>query len=79
MIFLTATITPTPIPIDNVPEPFRTHLYGFFQGIINAMKAVQIPFTHATIWDFVMWSIIVAAIIKAAKLMYGKGDTSKHE
>lgn len=72
-------ITPTPIPIDNLPEPFRTHMYGFFQGIINSMKAVAIPFTHATIWDFVIWTIAVAAAIKAIKLIYGKGDTTKRE
>lgn len=73
------TITPTPIPIDNLPEPFRTHMYGFFQGIINSMKAVSIPFTHATVWDFVVWTIAVAVAIKAMKLIYGKGDTTKRE
>lgn len=71
--------TPTPIPIDNLPTGFREYVYGFFEGIINAFKLIEIPFTHATVWDFLIWTIVLAAAIKAIKLMYGKGDTSKHE
>lgn len=71
--------TPTPIPIDDLPPEFRSYLYGFFQDIINGMKGCIIPFTHASLWDFVVWTIVMAAAIKAMKLMYGKGDASKHE
>ena len=71
--------TPTPIPIDNLPSGFREYVYGFFQDIINGMKVCEIPFTHATLWDFVIWTIVLAATIKAIKLMYGKGDSTKHE
>lgn len=75
----TPIVTPTPIPIDDLPPEFASYLYGFFQNIINGFKSVVIPFTHATIWDFLIWSIVLAAAIKAIKLMYGKGDASHHE
>lgn len=71
--------TPTPIPIDNLPDGFREHVYGFFQNIILSLKTIEIPFTHATVWDFLIWTIVLAAAIKAIKLMYGKGDASHHE
>ena len=73
------TITPTPIPIDNLPEGFKQYVFGFFQNIIRFFRNCPIPFTHVTLWDFLIWSIIMAAVIKAIKLMYGKGDSTKHE
>lgn len=71
--------TPTPLPLDNMPEPFKGYVFGFFRDIINGFKVCEIPFTRFTLWDFVVWSIIAAAAIKAIKLMYGKGDASHHE
>lgn len=78
---MTPTIfpTPTPIPIDDLPSEFASYLYGFFGDIVRGLKGAIIPFTHASIWDFVIWTIVMAAIIKAIKLIYGKGDASKHE
>ena len=71
--------TPTPIPLDNLPEPFKTHVFDMFRHIISSFKGAQIPFTHVTLWDYVVWTMIALAAIKAWKLMYGKGDSSKHE
>lgn len=71
--------TPTPIPIDDLPPEFAGYLYEFFQNIILGLKSVIIPFTHASIWDFLIWTIVLGAAIKAIKLMYGKGDSTKHE
>ena len=71
--------TPTPIPLDNLPEPFKNYVFSMFRHIINGFKGANIPFTHVTIWDYVVWVAIAAAAIKAWKLMYGKGDSSKHE
>lgn len=71
--------TPTPIPIDNMPEPFRSYVFGMFKDIIAGFKECIIPFTHVSLWDYVVFCIVLAAAIKAIKLMYGKGDASKHE
>lgn len=71
--------TPTPIPIDNLPPVFGSYVREFFQNIVLSLKTLEIPFTHATAWDFLIWSIVMAACIKAIKLMYGKGDSTKHE
>lgn len=72
-------ITPTPIPINNIPEPFRGKLFGMFQHIIDGLKGFAIPFTRFTMWDYIIWLIVAAAAIKAFKLMYGKGDSTHHE
>lgn len=72
-------VTPTPIPLDNLPEPFKTHIFDMFRHIIQSFKGAPIPFTHVTIWDYIVWVAIAAAAIKAFKLMYGKGESTKHE
>ena len=71
--------TPTPIPLDNLPDTFKQNVFNMFRHIINGFRGAQIPFTHVTIWDYIVWVAIAAAVIKAWKLMYGKGDASKHE
>lgn len=71
--------TPTPIPIDNLPQPFRSYIFGMFKQIIDGLKGFMIPFTHASVWDYIIWCIILFTAIKAIKLIYGKGDSSKHE
>lgn len=71
--------TPTPIPIDNFPEPFGTYITSMFQNLVRGLKGAIIPFTHASIWDFIIWTFVISAVIKAVKLMYGKGDSSHHE
>lgn len=73
------TATPTPIPLDNLPEPFKGYVFGLFRHIINSFKNAPIPFTHVTIWDYIVWTIVAMAAIKAFKLMYGKGDSRNHE
>ena len=76
---MTIPPTPTPLPIDNLPEPFKTHVFELFRSIINGFKGAAIPFTRFTIWDYIVWTIVTATAIKAFKLIYGKGDCSKHE
>lgn len=76
---MTIPPTPTPLPLDNLPEPFKTHVFDFFKNIIFGFKGWEIPFTRFTMWDYIVWSIVAATAIKAFKLIYGKGDGSKHE
>lgn len=73
------TVTPTPIPMDNLPEGFNDYVFGFFKDIIRFFRNCPIPFTHVTLWEFMIWTIIMVAVIKSIKLMYGKGDSTKHE
>lgn len=79
MIFL-SSVTPTPIPLDNLPEPFGTYVNQTFKMIIAGLKGWQIPFTHVTMWQFIIFCIALAAAKKALNLMYGKGgESTKHE
>lgn len=77
MTFLINVITPTPIPIDDLPPEFGSYLFGVFKHIVQGLKNCIIPFTHASLWDYVMWCIVVAAIIKSVKLIYGKGESHR--
>lgn len=78
MTFLVNFVTPTPIPIDDLPPEFGEQLYGVFRHIVGGLKQFIIPFTHASVWDYIMWCIVVTAIVKSIKLIYGKGDSSSH-
>lgn len=72
--------TPTPIPIDGVPELFQNYMFHFFARIIYALKQIEIPFTHVTVFEVVIGSIAISSITLALKLMYGKGgEFTKHE
>ena len=72
--------TPTPIPIDGVPQEFKQYMFDFFTDIILRMKNIIIPFTSVSIFDITLGTIIVSAVTGAIWLMYGKGGDSKsHE
>ena len=70
-------ITPTPIPIDDLPEEFGQYTMGFFSSLFNALKQIQIPFTHATLYEVFIATIVVSACIISVKLIYGKGGGGK--
>lgn len=73
-------ITPTPIPIDELPEEFGEYTVGFFTSIFNALKQIEIPFTPANMYDVFIGTIVVSACIVSVKLMYGKGGGGRtHE
>lgn len=74
------TITPTPIPMDNVPVAFQNYLFQMFIHIFQGMKNIEIPFTSVTVYDVFLGVIAASAITLAIKLMYGKGgESTKHE
>ena len=72
-------MTPTPIPIDGVPQEFKSHMFDFFTQIIRALKQIQIPFTSVSVFDITLGTIIVSAVTGAIWLMYGKGGERNHE
>ena len=73
------SVTPTPIPIDELPDDFGGYLFDFFKGIIGVFKAVPIPFTSVTAWDVFIGCILVSAIAVGIRLVYGKGGSTTHE
>lgn len=74
------TITPTPIPMDNVPVEFQNYLFQMFIHMFQGMKNIEIPFTSVTVYDVFLGVIAASAITLAIKLMYGKGgESTKHE
>lgn len=73
-------ITPTPIPMDDVPAEFQNYLFQMFIHIFNGLKNVIIPFTHVSVYEVILGTIAVSAVTLSLKLMYGKGgDYSKHD
>lgn len=73
------TITPTPIPMDDVPVQFQNYMFQMFRQMFNALKQIQIPFTHVTCYEVLVGTIVVSAVAGAIALMYGKGGSTKHE
>lgn len=73
-------ITPTPIPIENVPQEFQNYLFDMFVHMFKGLKNIQIPFTSVTVYEVIVGMIAVSAVTLALKLMYGKGgESTKHE
>lgn len=68
--------SPTPIPIDDIPQEFREHLFDMFTHMFLALKQIVIPFTHVTLFQVLVGTIAVSAVTLALKLMYGKGGGS---
>lgn len=66
-------ITPTPIPIDDLPDEFGQYIMVFFSSLFNALKQIHIPFTHVNLYEVFIGTIVVSASIISVKLMYGKG------
>ena len=80
MIFLTATPSPTRIPIDDLPQEFGDYMFDFFDSLFDAMRSVIIPFTHISVYDAFIGTIVVGCIFYGVALIYGKGgDSTKHE
>lgn len=73
-------ITPTPIPMDNVPVEFQNYLFQMFIHMFQGLKNIEIPFTSVTVYDVLLGVIATSAIVLSLKLMYGKGGGyTKHE
>lgn len=72
-------ITPTPIPIDDVPAEFQSYVFDMFNHMFLALKQVQIPFTHVNLFEVLVGTIAVSAITLSVKLMYGKGGSHTRE
>lgn len=74
------TITPTPIPMDNVPPEFQNYMFQMFIHIFQGLKNIEIPFTSVTVYDVLLGVIAASAVTLALKLMYGKGgESTRHE
>lgn len=74
------TITPTPIPMENVPVEFQNYLFQMFIHMFQGLKNIEIPFTSVTVYDVFLGVIAASAVTLALKLMYGKGgESTRHE
>lgn len=72
-------MTPTPIPMDNVPEGFQNYLFQFFRGLFNALKQIEIPFTSVNCYQVLVGTLAAGAAMAAIALMYGKGGKRDRE
>lgn len=76
------TITPSPIPINNMPPEFAGHMINLFKGIFNALKQIEIPFTSVNCYQVLIGTLIFYGVYKGWKLIFGinsDGGSTKHE
>lgn len=73
------TLTPTPIPMDDVPVQFQNYMFHFFHGLLKALQQIEIPFTHVNCYQVLLGTLAVSAISLAIALIYGKGGARDRE
>ena len=76
------TITPSPIPINNMPSEFAGYTVNFFKGLFNALRQIEIPFTSVNCYQVLIGTLILCIVYKGWKFIFGinsNGGTTKHE
>lgn len=78
---MTVYPTPTPIPIDDMPPEFQGYVVGFFRQLFDALRQVEIPFTHVTAYDVFIGTFVAGFVITGIAVYFGfkGGNSTKHE